>query len=236
MVRGIVLTLLGVTATLWATEPERIRPLRLSGPHHTRSVAVVPGPRLDPNRVGHMGAPHPVHAALQFAGQTWIGTHSAGLLRFGPRWSAPRRVSVQQGLPSAQINDLLRDGTALLVATGGGMARVDVGGQHHARPADPRRAALRRGADPRGRALQLRVSHDGGSALHGRGVAARGQTRRHRPGSGQPAGAGRLSHLAPAAVARRSFGPRHRALAADQRRGRDPRRLQPEPRHDAPRR
>jgi len=128
-----VLALAGTAASLWAaTRALRAPPvqrLRITGEHRVHTPEVVAGPRL---RAEHIGAPHPARVALTLGHDTWVGTHSAGLLRYGASlWTAPHRarptlvVGLAQGLPSPRINDLAHDGHELLVATDAGVARID---------------------------------------------------------------------------------------------------------------
>ena len=124
----------GTTAATIALRAPRVEALRLPGPHEVHRPRVARGCRL---AARHHGAPHPVRAALTVGEVTWVGTASAGLLRYGPElWTTPSlarpraRVDVQRGLPSSRVNDLaLDDSGQLLVATARGLARLDRGGR-----------------------------------------------------------------------------------------------------------
>jgi len=133
--RIALLALLVAGGAVWAAgrgRPPSPRPLRLCSTRHVTPV-VRPGAAL--RGVRHLGAPHPALAALTRGETTWIGTASAGLLRYDARlWSDPARarptlaVGVAQGLPSPRIYDLALHPTRtdeLLVATARGLARLD---------------------------------------------------------------------------------------------------------------
>jgi len=133
--RTLLLSLLivGAGATLWAAAAGRapeVRPMEPPGPHEIQKPSVTPGRWL---RSQHHGAPHPARAAITVGTETWVGTASAGLLRYDRRlWTDPAharpnlKIDVQQGLPSSVVNDLLSTANGdLLVATDRGLARLD---------------------------------------------------------------------------------------------------------------